>query len=56
MGSRYTAVFYAPPDAPQAAIARDLATAVDTVDRQMSTWRSDSSLCRLNRAPPAGES
>lgn len=51
MGSRYTAVFYAPPDAPQAAIARDLFTPVDTVDRQMSTWRADSDLCRLNRAP-----
>ena len=51
MGTRYTAVFYAPGGTDTTAIAASLFAAVDKVDRQMSTWKPASDLCRLNAAP-----
>lgn len=51
MGTRYTAVFFAPADLDQPAIAARLFAAVDEVDRQMSTWKPDSDLSRLNAWP-----
>lgn len=50
MGTRYTAVFFAKPGVDAAAIAAGLFSAVDRVDRQMSSWKPDSDLSRLNRA------
>jgi thiamine biosynthesis lipoprotein len=52
MGTRYTAAFYAPPATDQNAIAAQLAAAVGAVDAQMSNWKEDSDLSRLNRAAP----
>jgi FAD:protein FMN transferase len=52
MGSRYTARFHAAPGADIAAIVAALAAAVTAVDRQMSNWKADSDLSRLNRAAP----
>jgi len=51
MGTRYSAVFYAPADGHRSTLARDLQAAVDVVDTQMSTWKPDSALMQLNRAP-----
>ena len=51
MGTRYSAVFFAPPGLDAAAINAQLFAAVDAVDRQMSTWKPDSDLSRLNAAP-----
>ena len=51
MGTRYSAVFYARPGLDQIAISRSLFAAVDQVDRQMSPWKPDSALNRLNAAP-----
>lgn len=51
MGTRYSAVFYAAPGVDEAEIGRELFAAVDAVDRQMSTWKPDSDLNRLNAAP-----
>ena len=51
MGTRYSAVFFAPADADRRAIGAALLAAVDQVDRQMSTWKPDSDLSRLNAAP-----
>ncbi|PTT99879.1 thiamine biosynthesis protein ApbE, partial [Pseudomonas sp. HMWF031] len=51
MGSRYTALFYAEPDLSTEAINHSLARAVSRVDQQMSTWKPDSDLNRLNAAP-----
>jgi FAD:protein FMN transferase len=51
MGTRYSAVFYPPHHVDGAALERDLFAAVDRVDRQMSTWKPDSDLNRLNAAP-----
>lgn len=50
MGTRYSATFYAPANRDTAPIANALFAAVDRVDRQMSTWKPDSDLNRLNRA------
>ena len=36
----------------QAALHRELAAAVEEVDRQMSPWKPDSALMRLNRSAP----
>lgn len=52
MGTRYGAQFYAPPTADARAIAAALDAAVRTVDAQMSNWKADSDLSRLNRATP----
>lgn len=51
MGTRYTAVFYAPAAIDAAAIGASLFAAVDQVDRQMSSWNPASDLCQLNAAP-----
>lgn len=51
MGSRYSAVFFTAPGADEVAIAAHLFAAVDAVDRQMSSWKPDSDLNRLNDAP-----
>jgi len=50
MGTRYSARFFAEP-VDEARIKADLHAAVDAVDRQMSTWKPDSDLSRLNAAP-----
>ena len=51
MGTRYSAVFYAPDDIDASAINAALFASADKVDRQMSTWKPDSDLSRLNAAP-----
>ena len=51
MGTRWSALFYAPPTFDPAAVQTTLQAAVDAVDNQMSTWKPDSDLMRLNRAP-----
>lgn len=51
MGSRYSAVFFAKAGLDESAIAARLFTAVDKVDRQMSSWKTDSDLSRLNATP-----
>ncbi len=51
MGTRYTALFYAPCGSDTAAIDASLFSAVDRVDRQMSSWNPASDLCRINAAP-----
>lgn len=50
MGTRYSAVFFAAPGVDEAAIDSRLFAAVDEVDRQMSSWKPDSDLNRLNDA------
>ena len=50
MGTRWSALFYAPPAYDPEPIRAALAKSVDLVDRQMSTWNPDSDLMRLNRA------
>jgi FAD:protein FMN transferase len=52
MGTRYSARFHAPPGVEVKAIAAALDAAVTAVDRQMSHWKPDSDLSRLNRAAP----
>ena len=54
MGTRWTALFFAPPGFDPAVVQAALQTAVDAVDAQMSTWKPDSDLMRLN-ASPVGE-
>ncbi len=51
MGTRYSAVFYAPADIDLCATGAALFAAVNQVDRQMSTWKPDSDLSLLNAAP-----
>jgi FAD:protein FMN transferase len=51
MGTRYSAVFYAPVDFDERAIAPALQGAVDAVDQQMSTWKPGSDLNLINAAP-----
>ena len=51
MGTRYSAVFFAPAGIDVGAIGAALLAAVDQVDRQMSTWKPDSDLNRLSAAP-----
>ena len=51
MGSRWSAVFWAADDFDAAALGRSLQGSVDRVEQQMSTWRPDSDLERLNAAP-----
>lgn len=50
MGTRWSALFYAPPDQDPQPIQQALQAAVDAVDQHMSTWKPDSDLMRLNRA------
>ena len=51
MGSRWSAVVFAADDVDTARLRADLQAAVDRVDDQMSTWKPQSDLNRLNRAP-----
>ncbi|WP_448649396.1 FAD:protein FMN transferase [Pseudomonas corrugata] len=51
MGTRYTALFYARAGIDSDEVGRHLACAVARVDQQMSTWKPDSDLNRLNAAP-----
>lgn len=50
MGTRWSAQFYAPAATDPDPIHAGLAESVHVVDRQMSTWKPDSDLMRLNRA------
>jgi len=50
MGTRYSAVFFAPGDADERKLAATLQATLDRVDRQMSTWKPESDLNRLNGA------
>ena len=52
MGTRWSALLHAPPEADIPALDIALARAVDRVDRQMSTWKPASELMRLNAASP----
>ncbi|MCZ4288630.1 FAD:protein FMN transferase [Hoeflea alexandrii] len=52
MGTRWSALFHKPADFDVAPVAAAMAAAVNEVDRQMSTWKPDSDLMRLNAAPP----
>lgn len=52
MGTRWSALLYAPPSTNLAALETALAHAVDCVDHQMSTWKPDSDLMRFNAASP----
>ena len=52
MGTRWSALLHAPPEADIPALDIALTRAVDRVDRQMSTWKPDSDLMRLNAASP----
>lgn len=52
MGTRWTAQFHAPAGIDVRSAAEELADAVGAVDAQMSNWRADSDLSRLNGAAP----
>jgi thiamine biosynthesis lipoprotein len=51
MGTRWTALFHAEPGVDPDPIRAALQAAVDEVDGQMSTWKAESDLMRLNAAP-----
>ncbi len=51
MGTRWSASVDADNTMDLAALRQDLAAAVEQVDEQMSPWKPDSDLIRLNRAP-----
>ena len=51
MGTRWSTLFYARSDFNARAVQAALQAAVDEVDAQMSTWKPDSDLTRLNHAP-----
>lgn len=51
MGTRYSAVFFASTAIDESIIGAALFAAADKVDRQMSTWKADSDLSRLNALP-----
>ena len=51
MGTRWSATVDADNTMDLAALRQDLAAAVEQVDEQMSPWKPDSDLMRLNRAP-----
>ena len=52
MGTRWTALFFTAPGFDPVPVQLALQAAVDAVDAQMSTWRPDSDLMRVNAAPP----
>lgn len=52
MATRWSALCDLDPQLDQAALHAALAAAVEQVDRQMSPWKPDSALMRLNRAAP----
>ena len=54
MGTRWTALFFAPPGFDRVLVQAALQAAADAVDAKMSTWKPDSDLMRLN-ASPLGE-
>lgn len=51
MGTRWSALFHASPGLDPAPVRAALQDAMDRVDAQMSTWKPDSDLMRLNGAP-----
>lgn len=51
MGTRFSAVLQAPAGLDTDALGATLQASVDRVDRQMSTWKPDTDLMRLNAAP-----
>jgi thiamine biosynthesis lipoprotein len=51
MGTRWSALFFTPPEYDPAPVQSALQIAVDEVDAQMSTWKPDSDLMRLNAVP-----
>jgi thiamine biosynthesis lipoprotein len=51
MGTRWSALVFAPADFDLRPVRAALQAAVDRVDAQMSTWRPESDLMRLNAAP-----
>jgi len=51
MGTRWSALFFTSPGFDPAPARTALQAAVDEVDAQMSTWKPDSALMRLNAAP-----
>lgn len=51
MGTRWSALFFAEPGIDTGSMQAALQAAVDEVDAQMSTWKPDSDLMRLNAAP-----
>ncbi len=52
MGTRWSALFHTAPGVDVAPVRAAVQAAVDRVDAQMSTWRAQSDLMRLNAAPP----
>lgn len=52
MGTRWAVRYQAPPDFDHGALSRDLALTVESVDAQMSPWKPESGLMRLNRSEP----
>jgi FAD:protein FMN transferase len=51
MGTRWSALFFTVPECDPSRLDAALQAAVDEVDAQMSTWKPDSDLMRLNAAP-----
>jgi FAD:protein FMN transferase len=51
MGTRFTVAYAPPAGRAPPGLAEALQAAVEAVDRDMSTWKVDSALCRFNRAP-----
>ena len=51
MGTRWSALFFMDPGFDPAPLQLALQAAVSEVDQQMSSWKSDSDLMRINRAP-----
>jgi thiamine biosynthesis lipoprotein len=55
MGSTYAITYVAVPDRPSvAALQREIDTALETLNDQMSTYRASSELSRLNASPDTG--
>jgi len=52
MGTRWSALFHMPSDFEADGVRAAMAEAVGAVDRQMSTWKPESDLNRLNAARP----
>jgi thiamine biosynthesis lipoprotein len=52
MGTRWSALFHMPTDFDPRPVEQALAEQTAKVDRQMSTWKPDSDLMRLNAAAP----
>ncbi len=51
MGTRWAALFHTEPAYDSTAIILEITSVLDEVDRQMSTWKPDSDLNRLNSSP-----